>query len=370
MRLRRLVARGFRNLADLDREAPARGAAVLGLNAQGKTNLLEAIYYPVLFRSFRGAPDADVARFGGPGFHVEVTASDVTAAGATPAGTPRPDRQVAATYQLAGRKKRIMALGDEVGRIADAVGSWLAVAFLPADVALASGPAAGRRQYLDRLLSLADAQYLRALLRYRAALAQRNSALRQGRADVARAFDGVLATAGAAIVRKRQAWAAGAAEQFRAELACLGEATAELRYEGRAELADPEAWPAALDARFPRDRARGLTTLGPHRDDLALQVSGRALRDYGSTGQVRSAAIALKLLEIATLRDARGTEPALLLDDVFAELDRGRQERLARRLIGEDTRQVFVTAPRQDELPPGLDLPVWRIEAGYVEESA
>jgi DNA replication and repair protein RecF len=114
------------------------------------------------------------------------------------------------------------------------------------------------------------------------------------------------------------------------------------------------------------DRARGMTTVGPHRDDLVLDVGGRRLREYGSTGQQRSAAIALKLLEITALREAHGTEPVLLLDDVFAELDRERQSRLALRLLGPEERQVFITSPRPDELPPNLDLPVWGVEDGRV----
>jgi DNA replication and repair protein RecF len=109
-----------------------------------------------------------------------------------------------------------------------------------------------------------------------------------------------------------------------------------------------------------------MTTVGPHRDDLLLEIGGRRLRDYGSTGQQRSAAVALKLIEIAALRAARSTEPVLLLDDVFAELDRDRQSRLALRLLGPETRQVFVTSPRRDELPPNLDLPVWVVENGRI----
>lgn len=355
MRLGRLVARGFRNLHDLDCELPPSGLALLGANAQGKTNLLEAAYYPVLFRSLRGALDQDVARFGGAGFHVEVHLDEA------------PVRTVTATYQTAGRRKRIVLDGESPVRMADAAGAWLAVAFLPADVGLAAGPAAERRQYLDRMLSLADRRYLRALARYRAALAQRNAALRQGRVEVARAFDGPLAQAGAVVVRGRERWAREAAETFAAELDCIGErAAATLRYRGNPELADAAGWSEALDASLARDRARGLTAVGPHRDDLVIEVGGRALRGSGSTGQQRSAAVALKLVELVSLRLARGTEPALLLDDVFAELDRDRQRRLARRILGDDRRQVFLTAPRRDELPPETDMPVWNIESGRV----
>jgi DNA replication and repair protein RecF len=352
VRLAGLVARGYRNLADLEREAPQRGVAILGANAQGKTNLLEAIYYPVLFRSFRGAPDQQVVG-GTQGFHVEVGLAGGEA------------ERVAATY--AGRKKRISLDGAEVGRVSDAVGIWLAVAFLPSDLALASGPGATRRLYLDRLLSLASRSYLRSLTRYRGALAQRNSALRQGRNDLARAFDAPLAASGVELVRSRLVWVNRAAEEFAAEFDCLGESDeARLRYVGGSELTEPDAWQRALEHSLPDDRARGMTTVGPHRDDLLLEIGDRRLRDYGSTGQQRSAAVALKLIEISTLRQTRGIEPVLLLDDVFAELDRERQSRLAVRLLGGEERQVFVTSPRADELPPNLELPVWMVESGSV----
>jgi DNA replication and repair protein RecF len=352
VRIARLVARGYRNLADLDREPPSQGLVLLGANAQGKTNLLEAIYYPVLFRSFRGAADVQVVREA-PGFSVELHIDGGPAA------------QVGATYS--GRKKRITVDGEETSRLSDSVGNWLAVTFLPTDVGLASGPAVERRQYLDRLLSLSNRQYLRALIGYRAALAQRNSALRQGRSDVAQAFNGALASTGSVLVRGRLDWITTAAEQFAAELECLGESgSSSLRYRGRVELAETAAWDAMLAESLTEDCARSVTTVGPHRDDLVLEVNGRRLQDYGSTGQQRSAAIALKLIEITSLRAARGTEPALLLDDVFAELDEDRQKRLAVRLLQSSERQVFVTSPRRDELPANLELPLWVVENGQV----
>ncbi len=354
MRLRHLAARGFRNLTDLDCELPATGLVVLGANAQGKTNLLEAIYYPVLFRSFRGAPDLEVGRFDGLGFQLEAVIEG------------GPVTEISAAYAVPGRRKRILVEGEEPGRLADVVGAWLAVSFLPEDVALATGAGSVRRAYLDRLLALADRGYLRALARYRAALAQRNSALRQGRGELAGAFDGPLATAGAEVVRGRERWAAGAAAQFATEFECLGESGGRLRYRGTEGLADPQAWAGALAAARPRDQARGMTTVGPHRDDLVLEVGGRPLREFGSNGQQRGAAMALKLIELAALRTARGTEPALLLDDVFAAFDGERQRRLAHRLLETPERQVFLTAPRRDELPPDLALPVWRMDAGKV----
>ncbi|NNG16446.1 MAG: DNA replication and repair protein RecF [Gemmatimonadales bacterium] len=351
-----LVARGFRNLAPTELTLPPEGIALLGANAQGKTNLLEALYYSVLFRSFRGATDSELARFDGPGFRVEST---VMRTGKT--GT------IATEFRVAPKRKRIEVDGAESSRLMEAMGHWVAVAFLPSDVVLASGPGAERRRYLDRLLCLADSRYLTALTRYRSVLSQRNAALRHERRDVVQAFDEALASAGAAIVSSRVRWADTATSMFAEEFAALGEQeTVGLSYRGRAELAAVDAWPGAIEEAWPADSKRGVTTVGPHRDDLILEIGGRALREYGSTGQQRSAVIALKLLELSTLSEAYGTEPALVLDDVFAELDTERQNRLVTRLDEGARRQVFVTAPRRDELPEGLTLPVWNVKEGRV----
>ncbi len=356
MRLERLAVRGFRNLEDLELDIPAAGLALLGENGQGKTNLLEAIYYPVLFRSFHGAADQEVVRFGGMGFRIET--------GFRTGGAPQ---QVETTYLATGRRKRVSFGGEECPRLADGVGRWLAVAFLPEDLRLASGPASERRRYLDRMLSLAHRGYLTALGRYRSALAQRNAALRQARPDIVRAFDRPLAAAGAQVVSARLRWVEAGAPAFEREMRQLGNVTAGLHYAGNPALADEQAWPAALARSSESDQSRGATGVGPHRDDLRLQQDGHELRAYGSTGQQRTAAIALKLLELETLELARRVPPALLLDDVFAELDRGRQERLADRLRQAGDRQVFLSSPRAEELPGNLELPVRHIRSGALE---
>jgi DNA replication and repair protein RecF len=356
MRAVHLLARGFRNLADLDLDLPPGGAAFLGPNGHGKTSVLESLYYPVLYRSFRAATDLDVCRWDGLGFQVTVQAEKAAGGG-----------EYAASFLRDGRKKRIAIDGVETPRLSDAVGCWLAVAFLPTDLHLVQGPAAERRHYLDRVLSLSDPAYLRALLRYRGVVAQRNAALRSGRADLARAFEPGLAEPGAYVVRRRLDWVTATAARFVAECAAMGETmTPTLHYRGNPDLADPGAWAAALEGAAAREAARGMSLIGPQRDDLVLELDGHPLREFGSTGQQRTAAIALKLCELTTLGAMRGTEPVLLLDDVFAELDRDRQEQLAQRLGGPGVRQVFVTAPRRDELPPALALPVFEVRDGRV----
>ncbi len=356
MRAERIVARGFRNLADLDLSLPPDGAVFLGPNGQGKTNLLELLYYPVLFRSLRGARDIDVTRHGEAGFQLTLLLEE-----------GRRPRELAAGFRVAGKQKRLTQDGTEPERLGDAIGHWLAVAFLPTDLRLVQGAAAERRQYLDRVLSLADRDYLRALSRYRAALAQRNTALRQHRTDLARAFDPALSAAGATLVQHRLAWTAGHAAAFTATCVALGEVVeVTLRYRGDESLSEPAGWTEALARSASRDAVLAATTVGPHRHDLELRLDGRLLREVGSTGQQRTAAIALKLCERETLAAASGMEPALLLDDVFAELDERRQARLAARLLAGGARQTFITSPREDELPDAFHLETLAVDEGRV----
>ena len=362
MRAVRLAARGFRNLADFDLDLPPAGGVFLGPNGHGKTSLLEALYYPVLFRSFRGAADPDLGTWGGPGFGLTVGLSDCR--GDRPAGGRA--AELGSVYGRSDRHRRITVDGVESRTLAEAVGKWLAVVFLPTDLSLVQGAASERRAYLDRVLSLSYPDYFRALLRYRRALTQRNSALRQGRADLARTFEPGMAGPGSSIIAARIAWTERTAPRFGDESAALGESggTA-LRYRGEATLADPDAWPAAFDVARRREESRGVSLVGPQRDDLLLDLNAHSTRDFGSTGQQRTAAVALKLCELATIAETRGTEPALLLDDVFAELDETRQAGLAERLKASE-RQVFVTAPRRDELPDSLELPVFEVRDGRV----
>ncbi|MEO8294562.1 MAG: DNA replication and repair protein RecF [Gemmatimonadota bacterium] len=356
MQLDRLIVRGFRNLEDAEITFPKNGVALLGENGQGKTNLLEAIYYPVFFRSFHGALDQELVRFTGTGFRLE---SRIIAGNSL--------REIAVKFIAAGRKKQVEIGGSAATRLADHVGEWLAVAFLPQDLRLAAGPAAERRRYLDRMLAIADRSYFIALAHYRAALAQRNAALRQGRMDLAHAFDETLAGAGARVLAARFAWSDQASSRLAEELAGLGEAASvQVSYGGNRDLIDPGSWQRALETGETRDRARGNTGIGPHRDDLRITLGNHGVREFGSTGQQRTVAIALKFLELATLERAHQAPPALLLDDVFAELDRERQERLATRLSQSGQRQVFLSSPRADELPSNLALQVWRVSQGKI----
>jgi len=371
--LRTLSLRDFRNFQRLELSIPEAGVMIVGPNGSGKSNLLEAIYYFEIFRSFRGARDRELPRFGQDVFRVE-------------ASVARGDEtlDLAAAWQKSTRRKKVEIDGHEPERLSDALGSLGAVVFSLDDSELIWGSPSSRRRYFDILLSLVEPGYVGALQRYRAVLGQRNEALRQGQMRVVRAWAEGLVEPGAALMAARHAWTRERDEPFgRYHAAIAGGAAARLAYASTLGEAEPpeapdestwgERFRQALAENEESDVRRGMTQVGPHRDDLVIRavVDGgserRDLRSYGSGGQRRTAAIALRLVEADTLRDRSGDEPIYLLDDVFAELDRERSARVLELLEDGRSGQVVLTAPKPVDLPlRGGSLPRWRIDDGRI----
>ncbi|MDQ6828824.1 MAG: DNA replication and repair protein RecF [Gemmatimonadota bacterium] len=361
-RLSVVSIRDFRNLERVDIELPPEGVALVGDNGQGKTNLLESLYYLQLLRSFRGARDVDLVRFGADGFHLAASVHGGRA------------RAVSVGFQRAGKRKRARIDDGVVPRLTDALGAFAAVIFSPADAVLVSGAPSERRRFLDVALALTSRQYLNALSHYRAALANRNAALRnmsggdvESRVSV---WEPALAEHGAILWRARREWVDAHAAHFSELCAAIGEnGSSRIRYVSALDTKDDAetALRVALERKRPLDIRRGLTHAGPHRDDLELTLDSRELRLYGSAGQQRTAAMALRLLEAATLRAATGTEPVTLLDDPFAELDARRSSRIFELLESEGRGQTVLAVPRQTDIPQGLTrLDRWRISAGSI----
>jgi DNA replication and repair protein RecF len=376
--LRRLEARDFRNLAHTDLAIPAGGIAVVGDNGQGKTNFLEAVAYLHLLRSVRGARDTEVVRFGEGGFHIR---GEAVLGGTNPSSAAS---VVALGFERESRRKRVTVDGAIPRRLSDALGAIPSVTFAPVDAELVRGGPVARRRYLDVTLATTSRRYLAALQTYRGGLLQRNTALRalarsgarvgardSGEAEAAvAAWEPMLAESGAVLWAERAAWAARWGPELARISAAIGERGAvHMRHamrltgapeslreagsgRGGGDLAVMLA--AALDAGRAGDVRHGATRVGPHRDDLVLTLGGRDMRTYGSAGQQRTAAIALRILEASTLRLETGAAPVLLFDDPFAELDEGRARAILDVLGGEDVGQVILAVPRAADIPVGL----------------
>jgi DNA replication and repair protein RecF len=373
VRLSRLALRHFRNLGVQDLELPAEGVALIGDNAQGKSNFLEAIYYLETFRSFRGARDEQLVGFGEDVFRV-------VGSGACGGGEGGGAVEVSAAFERKRKRKKVTVDGLEAERLGDALGRLSAVIFSPSDVELVSGGPKERRRFLDIVLSLNHPGYLASLQDYRRVLASRNASLKEGHsASVVAAWNEGMIRSGAEVVDARRRWVRDGSAVFGDYYAGVSNgARARMTYRpglklGEAERMDElrQVFETALSRSLDRDRRFGVTSVGPHRDDVRLQLEesdeGLDLRDYGSGGQRRTAALALRLLEARTIRERRGSEPLILLDDVFAELDGGRSERVLELMDTEETGQVLLTAPRESDVRVKRDtLPRWRISAGVI----
>jgi DNA replication and repair protein RecF len=368
-RLDALAVRDFRNLARVELELPPTGMLVIGENGQGKTNLLEAIYYLQVLRSMRGARDQDLVRFGADGFHLGAgVASDRVS-------------EIGIGFEKSGRRKRVRLDGVVSERLSDAVGALPVAMFSPMDVELVAGGPAARRRFLDIMLAVTSPGYLRALQQYRAALVRRNAALRDAaRHPGARADDRVavweapLAEHGATLWAERDAWVESASARFTDLARRIGGDALAMRYASAARLAETGERRATLARSLEQQRATdirfGLTRSGPHRDDLLITMRGadgatRELRVFGSAGQQRTAAITLRLLEASHLQERRGGPPVVLLDDPFAELDVPRTQRIVALLSETGLGQTVLAVPRDSDIPGGMPhLQRFRISAG------
>jgi len=368
--LEHLTIRDFRNIAALDLDLEPAGLAVVGDNGHGKTNLLEAIAYLRLLRSWRGARDADVVRFGAPAFHVRARLC-----------APAVAHTVSIGYERAGKRKRATLDGVEQPRLSDVLGALPSVCFSPADVNLIAGGPGERRRFLDVALALTSRHYLHALQQYRSALLRRNATLRElqrtGRTTASAAanaavWEPALCEHGAGLIAARRAWTAHHAEPYAALCAAIGEALpSTMRYQSAVADGTDDELPGTLASMFETQRQqelrRGVTLVGPHRDDLQLLLGGRDLRTFGSAGQQRTAAIALRMRESATVHAVLGAPPLLLLDDPFAELDLQRSTAILSLLAVTGVGQVILVVPRAEDIPLAFTtLPRARMHAGVL----
>lgn len=371
-----LVLTDFRSYDHVDLPLAAGPSLFVGPNGQGKTNLVEAIGYVASLGSHRVASDGPLIR---AGCEQAIISTAVVRDGRT--------QQVELEINP-GRANRAR-LNAHPTRPRETLGTLRTVLFAPEDLALVKGDPEQRRRFLDELLVARQPRWSAARSDYDKILKQRNALLKSARTAPDRtavlaslpAWNEHLATAGAHLLYARlrllrdlaphvarayEQVSAGAGDAHATYRSSLDAAMAESIANG--EVPTVEDLTQATHERFAQlaqaEADRGLTLVGPHRDDVELELGELPAKGYASHGESWSFALALRLAAYHLLRHDLGTDPVLVLDDVFAELDTGRRERLA--ALIEDCEQVLVTAAVPADIPQGLIGPRFEVTRAAV----
>jgi len=391
MYLRHLSLSNFRNYTRLEVDLSARVHVFKGDNAEGKTNLLESVYYLATTRSPLISSDREIISWEAdrdliPSAYVEGTF--------VRGGTERtlsitlasePPRNGEGGKPVLRRQIRV----DGVPRRAiDAIGLLNVALFLPQDIGLVDGPPAGRRRYLDVMLCQIDSAYCRALSRYNRVVSHRNALLKQIREAKARRpeleyWDEQLVSLGTGVLTRRRDAVDRLGHYVRhiqprltddcESLLLVYESTVDERaaegFRRRAgeSLSVEERYVRALEQVRAQEIARGVTVVGPHRDDLRFLINGHDATIYASRGQQRTVALALKLGEVSVIREITGETPVLLLDDVISELDRKRSRQILH--LARTSEQVLITTTDLRGFTPGFlgEAILWEVQAGSLQ---
>jgi DNA replication and repair protein RecF len=359
MHVTHLALHDFRSYESVDVELTEGPSSFIGANGQGKTNLVEAIDYVSTLESHRVAGDAPLVRHGAT---QAVVRTEVR----------RRDRTARLELQITpGRANRARVNGADLPRPRDVIGILRTVVFSPEDLALVKGDPGDRRRFIDSLLTLRTPRIAGVRSDYDRSLKQRNALLksargRAGRVDVStlEIWDEKVATLGGELIARRLAaldeLAPLLADAYRQVAADASEDRRDVlaSYRSTVTLDDASTAEDARDAllmgmveRRRDELDRGVSLVGPHRDEIVLDIGSLPARGYASHGESWSLALALRLASFQLLRDD-GDDPVLILDDVFAELDSRRRERLVGLVSGVE--QVLVTAAVAGDVPSDL----------------
>lgn len=387
MYVRSLTLTEFRRYRSLELEIPPEGFILLGRNASGKSTLLEAVSMLSTMRSSRAQSEKElIAWESGSGYSASVAPfARIEAKAERRAGPATIAIGLQIDPQRPSHLKKQVSLGGKRVRAGTAVGVLRSVLFEPGDIELVSGSPSVRRRYLDVMLSQLDPVYLRSLSRYLRVVEQRNRLIKNlvqsgaswnsaGTRQQLDYWDGELIAAGAAILARRLI---ATADLSRFAAARFGSFTEENRIEVtydstvRTEaLRDPASIPGidelehrlsfdmseSIDRERHAEFRRGVTLVGPHRDDLVVTIDGNPIDAYGSRGQQRLAVIALKLAETDLMTSTGADTPVLLLDDVFSELDEVHRGLLAGSVQGSGMQMIVTSTDEAVVRAAGLPL--------------
>lgn len=334
MRIDNLHVKNFRNIRELSLEASPDINIICGENAQGKTNILEAIWLFTGSRSFRGAKEADLVLIG----------ENLTRLTMRFYGNGR-DNLSALEY---GARKKASLNEVDIENASKMAGNFTCAVFSPSHLSLIKEGPEERRRFIDTTILQLRPRYLKVLGDYHKILFQRNALLKnkgrdQSLFETLDIWDQSLAKLWSTIVKTRESYMnrlAPFAQELYSDISGGREELC-VSYKGSSDgISGVEDILKALLENRERDRKNGLTGIGPHRDDLEILINGAPARNFGSQGQQRSAVLALKLAECSLMEEITGERPVVLLDDVMSELDFNRREFLLNRLSGG---QMFIT---------------------------
>jgi len=342
--LKALQLTHFKNYEAASAVFHPRMNGILGLNGMGKTNLLEAIWYLCIGKSYFNLPDRLLIRKGAGFFRLE-------------GHFHRQGKSERIVAKVApGRPKTLEHNGKPVERLADHVGFLPVVMITPDDTLLATGGSEERRKFLDVTLSQTDPRYLRHLLEVNKLLRQRNAALKQmgqsGHFDptLLQTYEEQMLEPSAYIYGERRKLVEALQPLFQEFYEQIAQGAERVSCSYHSQLHEAPLVSLFQKSRE-KDRLLQRTTSGVHKDDLSFEIKGMPLKRFASQGQLKSYVLALKLAQYAFLRRCKGLPPLLLLDDLFDKLDRTRVLHLLKLLADEPFGQVFITDTHPDRLP-------------------
>jgi len=345
MHLQRLLLTDFKNIRSADITFSPSVNCFSGNNGAGKTNLLDAIHYLSMTRSYFSQIDTHSIFFGAPFFSVSgyYIFDEV------------PSEHIICTMEVTGDKS-VKRNGKSYGRFSEHLGLLPIVMVSPSDTLLIDAPAEERRRFMNVLLSQIDISYLSVLQQYNKILTQRNHYLKQGgyNAGMTEALDIQLSVKASLIYEKRAALCMQLAPEAGKYYATLSGQAETLNLSYRSELAHTSLELLLKDS-FSRDQALGYTSQGIHRDEVVFLLNGQPVRKFGSQGQQKTFLLALKLAQFEVMKRHTGKAPILLLDDVFDKLDMNRVSHLLQLVAQEQFGQIFITDSNKSRIEGIID---------------
>lgn len=363
MHLERLRLINYRNYSDVEISFNQNINIIVGKNGQGKTNILESIYFLAVGKSFRTSRDKEVVKFGCKNAYIS-------------SFFVKNGHRNTLEFLIGSNSKAVKKNGLSLLRMSELLGNFNVVVFSPEDIRILKDSPSERRRFIDREISQISPRYYANLSDYNKILTQRNNYLKNDRLDMSliEIFDRQLCSCAGKIYTSRRDFISKLSEyalEFHSRIVGRQEEF-DIRYLNQLNLSDDDTPHSAESALFEllskkreEDMRKRSTGYGPHRDDIQVIVDSLDVKVYGSQGQQRTASIAIKLSELELIRSETGEYPVLLLDDVFSELDEKRQKLLIESISGI---QTFVTTAENAHIDifEGKEYAVFNIDGGQV----